>query len=85
MFSDLRILTTFQAIKSGLDSAGFTPEVQELTYFQDDYGLHEVEGEDEDEEEDEDDDDDDDEDDDDSDDSKDSVDGGGSTPYGRPK
>lgn len=53
-----------QAIKTGLDSAGFTPEVRDLASFQDDYGWKagedEVDGVEADEDEDEDDDDDDD-------------------------
>ena len=58
-----------QTIKTGLDAAGFNPEVRDLASFQDDYGWKagedgDVEAdEDEDEDEDSDDDDDDDEDD----------------------
>jgi hypothetical protein len=53
-----------QNIGNGLKSAGFSPEIRDLEYFQDDYGLKPIDGEeqegDDDEEEDEEDDDDDD-------------------------
>ncbi|KIW88018.1 uncharacterized protein Z519_11128 [Cladophialophora bantiana CBS 173.52] len=48
-----------EAITDGLKGAGFSPEVRDLNYFQDDYGLKPVDGEveeDEDEDEEEDDD-----------------------------
>ena len=35
-----------QAISDGLKGAGFKPEIRDLTYFQDDYGLKAVDGED---------------------------------------
>ncbi len=47
-----------QVIKTGLDSAGFKPEVRDLASFQDDYGWKagedEVDGAEEEEEEDDD-------------------------------
>jgi hypothetical protein len=36
-----------QAIKTGLESEGFKPEVQPLNFFQDDYGLKLDDGEEE--------------------------------------
>lgn len=33
------LANSIQIIKAGLESAGFTPEIQDLSYFQDDYGL----------------------------------------------
>lgn len=43
-------LTYLQQIKTGLESLGFKPEMHELTWFQDDYGLKAGEhGDDEDE------------------------------------
>lgn len=52
-----------QQVETGLKSLGFAPEVRELSWFQDDYGLKAGEGEDDNEDEEEDDDDDDDDDD----------------------
>ena len=47
-------LTYLQQIKTGLESLGFKPEMHELTWFQDDYGLKAGEdGNDEDEDEEE--------------------------------
>ena len=47
-------LTYLQQIKTGLESLGFKPEMHELTWFQDDYGLKAGEdGNDEDGDEDE--------------------------------
>jgi len=39
-------LTRPQQIKTGLESLGFKPEVHELSWFQDDYGLKAGEDED---------------------------------------
>jgi len=39
-----------QAIKAGLESAGFSPEIHDLNYFQDDYGLTPIDEDDEDDE-----------------------------------
>ena len=35
-----------QAISDGLSDAGFAPEIRDLSYFQDDYGLKPIDGED---------------------------------------
>lgn len=35
-----------QSIKQGFESSGFAPEVKPLAFFQDDYGLGPIEGED---------------------------------------
>ena len=60
-----------QTIKTGLDAAGFDPEVRDLASFQDDYGWKAGEDEDGGVDEDEDDDDDEDDGDDDDDDDED--------------
>lgn len=52
-----------QAISDGLKGAGFSPEIHDLNYFQDDYGLKPIDGDDDDDGNEDDDDDDDDEDD----------------------
>jgi hypothetical protein len=41
-----------QGIKSGLESVGFAPEIKDLDFFQDDYGLGPAPGEGDDSEED---------------------------------
>lgn len=49
------LICPYQGISDGLKGAGFSPEIHDLNYFQDDYGLKSTEG-DEDEDEDEEDD-----------------------------
>lgn len=73
------LICPYQGISDGLKGAGFSPEIHDLNYFQDDYGLKSTEG-DEDEDEDEEDDADDDGDDEDKDDGE-SDDIGGSEGY----
>ncbi|EXJ70732.1 uncharacterized protein A1O5_05722 [Cladophialophora psammophila CBS 110553] len=51
--NELTISIRRQAITDGLKGAGFSPEVRDLNYFQDDYGLKPVDGEDEEEEDEE--------------------------------
>ncbi|KIX00400.1 uncharacterized protein Z518_10539 [Rhinocladiella mackenziei CBS 650.93] len=46
-----------EVISDGLSSAGFSPEIHDLNYFQDDYGLKPINGEDDDNDDDDDDDD----------------------------
>ena len=57
---DIVLIVLLQAIKTGLDSAGFKPEVRDLASFQDDYGWkageHDVDGIEEEEDDDDDDD-----------------------------
>jgi len=60
----LAVTNVLQGIKSGLESVGFKPEIKDLDFFQDDYGLKLAAGEDGDEGEEEDEDEDDDEEDD---------------------
>jgi hypothetical protein len=42
-----------QGIKSGLEASGFRPEIKDLDFFQDDYGLKPAAGEQQDSEEEE--------------------------------
>lgn len=44
-----------QAISDGLKEAGFNAEIRELNYFQDDYGLKPIDGEEGDDDDDDDD------------------------------
>lgn len=57
-----------QAISEGLTRAGFSPEIRDLSFFQDDYGLKPIDGADDGDDDDDDDDDGEEEDRDDSDD-----------------
>jgi hypothetical protein len=41
-----------QAISEGLATAGFSPEIRDLNFFQDDYGLKPIDGADDNDEED---------------------------------
>lgn len=54
------LIYSCQGISDGLKGAGFSPEIHDLNYFQDDYGLKSTESDDDDEEDDADDDGDDD-------------------------
>ena len=60
----------FKGISEGLKGEGFSPEIHDLSYFQDDYGLTPINGEDDDNDDDDEDNEDDDEGEDDGDDAK---------------
>jgi hypothetical protein len=45
------LVNILQGIKSGLESVGFTPEIKDLDFFQDDYGLEPAAGEEDDSDE----------------------------------
>jgi hypothetical protein len=48
------LVNILQGIKGGLESVGFTPEIKDLDFFQDDHGLEPAAGEEDDSDEDDD-------------------------------